>query len=71
MKNPIVTIELRQLVKTFGACRLEVVKEWPLDNPRVPLIWFEDAVAVHPNDYFELVRVTKQEDLLASVPSKP
>lgn len=66
MSRPI--YEVRQLVKTVRVSRLETIASTEFE--RVATQEYERLKAGHPAEYFELVRVTHDEQCLDFTPIK-
>jgi len=61
--------EIRQFVRTTRKGWLEVVSETEIE--RLAVQEYERMKAENPGEYFELVRITHDEDCMAFTPNAP
>ena len=63
-----IRFEIRQLVRSARGQWLEVIERPP--NERLALVSYEHLTMLHPLDYFEVVKVTTDEECLDFTPHK-
>lgn len=61
-----ITFEIRQLVRSARGQWLEVIERPP--NERLGFVSYEHLTMLHPEDYFELVKVIRDEECLEFTP---